>query len=127
MSANDFSLDIGAFIEKTTKNVDAKVRKICLDLYSGITMETPVDTGRAVNNWFPSIGSPSTETTTAVDPSGKAGIVRAQSAINGAPGNVFWISNNLPYIYRLEFEGWSKKAPRGMVRITIDRIQRELR
>jgi len=127
MSAKDFSLDISKFIEKTTKNVEQKVRVICLNLYSGITYETPVDTGRAINNWFTSIGRPSTETTTATDPSGKAGLARAQADIKMAPGNVFWITNNLPYIYRLEFEGWSKKAPNGMVRITIDRIQRELR
>lgn len=137
MSAKEFSLDISAFIEKTTKNVDAKVRKICLDLFSGITMETPVDQGRAINNWFPSIGTPSNQTTTSLDPSGKASIARAQAVVKNAPGNVFWISNNLPYIYRLEFggyppgpkivAGYSKKAARGMVRITIDRIQRELR
>lgn len=127
VSAKYFSLDISDFIEKTTTNVEAKVRKICLDLFSGITMETPVDQGRAINNWFPSIGTPSNQTTEALDPSGRTSIGRAQAVVKNAPGNVFWISNNLPYIYRLEFEGWSKKAPSGMVRITIDRIQRELR
>lgn len=127
MSAKNFSLDLKAFIEKTTNNVEAKVRKICFDLYSGITYETPVATGRAINNWFPSIGTPSSQTTTETDPSGRAGIVRAQAVIKNAPGNVFWITNNLPYIYGLEFESKSKKAPNGMVRITIDRIQRELR
>ena len=134
---SNFNLDLTKFIEKTKTNVDAKVRAICLQLYSGITMETPVDTGRAINNWFPSIGSPSDATTTAADPSGAGSIARAQAMVKDAPGNVFWISNNLPYIYKLEFggyppgpkivNGYSRKAPKGMVRITIDRIQRELR
>lgn len=124
---NTFSLDMTKFLEKTKTNVEAKVRAICLDLYSGISYETPVDTGRARANWFTSIGRPDNSTTTDTDPSGSKGIARAQADIKMAPGNVFYISNNLPYIYRLEFEGWSKQAPRGMVRITIDRIQRELR
>lgn len=124
---NTFSLDMTKFLEKTKTNVEAKVRAICLDLYSGISYETPVDTGRARANWFTSIGRPDNSTTTDTDPSGSKGIARAQADIKMAPGNVFYISNNLPYIYRLEFEGWSKQAPKGMVRITIDRIQRQLR
>jgi len=124
---NTFKLDLTNFIEKTKKNVDQKVQIICLNLVSGIVYETPVDTGQAINNWFTNIGSPSNQTTTDTDPSGRRAIARAQSDIKKAPGNIFWVSNNLPYIYRLEFEGWSKKAPRGMVRITVDRIQRELR
>lgn len=127
MSAKDFSLDISAFIEKTTKNVEQKVRVICLNLYSGITYATPVDTGRARANWQTSIGTPKTSTVEATDKIGSNTIAGGQSDIKMAPGNVFWITNNLPYIYRLEFEGWSKQAPKGMVRITIDRIQRELR
>ena len=35
------------------------------------------------------------------------------------------ISNNLPYIERLEY-GYSKKASKGMVRINIQRITRWL-
>ena len=35
---------------------------------------------------------------------------------------MFYITNNLPYIMRLEF-GYSKQAPAGMARITVDRFQ----
>jgi hypothetical protein len=127
MSAKEFSLDITKFIEKTTNNVEAKVRVICLNLLSGITYKTPVDTGRARANWQTSIGSPKSSTLEATDKIGSNTIAGGQSDIKNAPGNVFWITNNLPYIYRLEFDGWSKQAPRGMVRATIDSIQRELR
>lgn len=127
MTNKDFSLDMSKFIEKTTNNVEAKVRVICLNLLSGITYGTPVDTGRARANWQTSIGAPKTSALEATDKIGSTTIAGAQSDVKNAPGNVFWITNNLPYIYRLEFEGWSKQAPRGMVRITIDRIQRELR
>jgi len=125
-----FKLDINRFVEKAGKKADKAVREICLNLYSDITYGTPVDTGRARANWFTSIGSPSNQTiefegggTAAQD----LAIARAMPDIANASGNVFWISNNLPYIYRLEYEGWSKQAPRGMVRIAIDNMRRDLR
>lgn len=139
MSAKDFSLDISKFIEKTTKNAEAKVRIICLDLLTGIVIKTPVDTGRARANWQASINTPKTGE---INYDGDAGsgavagmtsggsnfaIGRGDGAVKQAPGNVFWITNNLPYISRLEFEGWSKQASKGMVRVTIDEVQRKLR
>lgn len=121
-----FNLDISNFIDKTSKTADAEVRKICLDLLTGIVLKTPVDTGRARANWFTSIGSPSANITEATDPSGSSSISSSMSAISKATGNVLWITNNLPYIYRLEFEGWSKQAPAGMVRVTVNDIARQL-
>lgn len=37
------------------------------------------------------------------------------------PGDEIWISNNLPYIVELE-KGHSKKAPKGMVRLSIEEV-----
>jgi len=122
-----FNFDISKFVDKTSKTADAEVRKICLDLLTGIVLKTPVDTGRARANWFTSVGSPSANVTEATDPSGSATISSAIGPISKAVGNVLWITNNLPYIYRLEFEGWSKQAPAGMVRVTINDIARQLR
>lgn len=34
-----------------------------------------------------------------------------------------WITNNLPYGPRLEYEGWSNQAPSGMVQITVTEFQ----
>jgi hypothetical protein len=124
---SSFTLDLNKFINKTSKTADAEVRKICLDLLTGIVLKTPVDTGRARANWFTSIGSPSAKVTVSTDPSGSSTISGGLSAISKATGNVLWITNNLPYIYRLEFEGWSKQAPAGMVRVTINDIKRQLR
>lgn len=125
-----FSLDISKFAEKVSKEADKRVREICLNLYSDITYGTPVDTGRARVNWFTSIGSPSSETIEfeggGASASGVA-IGRSMPDIAKATGNILWITNNLPYIYRLEYEGWSKQAPRGMVRIAIDNMKRDLR
>lgn len=122
-----FTLDVSKFVDKASKTADAEVRKICYDLVTGIILKTPVDTGRARANWFTSIGSPSVSVTASTDPSGSSSISSALGAISKATGNVLWITNNLPYIYRLEFEGWSKQAPAGMVRVTINDIARQLR
>jgi hypothetical protein len=134
-----FKLDVSKFIDKTSKTVDAEVRKICLDLLTGIVLKTPVDTGRARANWFTSIGSPSSSTINFTGDTGRGisapnrsaasaeAISRGSSVIAKATGNVLWITNNLPYIYRLEFEGWSRQAPAGMVRVTVNDIARQLR
>jgi len=121
-----FKLDVSKFIEKTSETADAEVRKICLDLLTGIVLKTPVDTGRARANWFTSIGSPSINVTESTDPSGSSTIANSLTAISKATGDILWITNNLPYIYRLEFEGWSRQAPAGMVRVTVNDITRQL-
>lgn len=132
-----FTLDVSNFVDKASKTADAEVRKISLDLLTGIVLKTPVDTGRARANWFTSVGSPSGNVTASTDPSGSSAISSGISAISQATGNVLWITNNLPYIYRLEFGtynngpktvgGFSRQAPAGMVRVTINDIARQLR
>jgi hypothetical protein len=121
------AMDIRAFAEKAGKNANQKVQKICLDLVSGIVLKTPVDTGRARANWQTSIGNPLNSTIETTDPGGGKTISAAISDTSKASGNIFWITNNLPYIYRLEYEGWSKQAPRGMARLTIEEVRRQLR
>lgn len=143
------SLDINKFITKTTKNAEAKVRVICLDLLTGIVLKTPVDTGRARANWQATINTPASGTKQFSGDKGSAisapsrsaasnkAIGEAQAAIKQAPGNILWITNNLPYITALEYGlykngpktvgGYSKQAPSGMVRITIDDMTRRLR
>lgn len=127
---SNFKIDITKFAQKAGKETDKVIREICLNLFNDIVYDTPVDTGRAKANWFTGIGTPVNST---IDfDGGKTAaeglaISRAMPDIAKATGNIFWISNNLPYIYRLEYEGWSKQAPRGMVRIAIDNIKRDLR
>ena len=91
-------------------------KKSVIDLTSDIISDTPVDTGRLKNNWFPSVGAASEQTTEAT--ANEAGD-RANSFVNNqlALDKTFYFTNNLPYALRIEFEGWSKvKAPQGMVR-----------
>ena len=40
---------------------------------------------------------------------------------------VYYLSNNLPYIRRLEYEGHSGQAPNGMVRVTMAKADKILK
>lgn len=98
-------------------------RKIALDLDTRVVLATPVDTGRARGNWFPSINSPSNALDeNAKDKSGSAAIGALSGVVAGAKlGDTIWMTNNLPYILPLE-NGHSKQAPQGMVDINLNAI-----
>lgn len=105
------------FSAKAQEKVLKIFKKSIIDLTSDIISDTPVDTGRLKNNWFPSTGTASEQTTTEAT-ANEAGD-RANSFVNNqlALDKTFYFTNNLPYAFRIEFEGWSKvKAPQGMVR-----------
>lgn len=111
-------------IDRQIENFSAKAqekalkifKKSVIDLTSDIISDTPVDTGRLKNNWFPSVGVVSTEATEAT--ANEAGDRAEKYAQNELTlDKTFYFTNNLPYAFRIEFEGWSKnKAPQGMVR-----------
>ena len=114
-----FSADIRRAVNQAGENMEQATRGALLELTSKVILRTPVDTGRARGNWQASINSPEQSTVAKASASGGSAIADAQSAINAAPGNVYYLTNNLPYIQRLEFEVWSRQAPNGMVRISL--------
>jgi len=77
--------------------------------------------GRFRANWNTSVTAPDETTTDAVDPSGESAIANVLAKMGGA-GAVTFLTNGLPYGERLEYEGWSKQAPAGMVRIAMARV-----
>ncbi len=114
-----FMQDVSSFRRKASARMDLVRAKISLDLLSRIVLRTPVDLGRARGNWQTTIGAPAQGTVEAFDPSGQATISNAAAVLENVAGDqVVWMTNNLPYIKRLE-EGWSGQAPAGMVAVTI--------
>ena len=99
-------------------------------LSRNLTMETtPVKTGQARNNWLLSVGSPDTRTIKqdTFDASGSERHAKNKYWIGKhKPGQDIYISNNLPYIKRLN-EGWSKQAPAGFVEAAIQRTNELIR
>lgn len=115
-----FAVDLKAFAEKAEGRMDTVVRKITLDLDTRIVQRTPVDTGRAQNNWNIAPDTPDTSTTEETDKSEQSIITKAQAEINRlkAGGKIF-ITNNLPYIEALEDGHSEAQAPNGMVAVTL--------
>lgn len=118
-----FAKEVSDFVIKTDGLKNRQIRFLCLDLLKGCVLGTPVDTGRARGNWQASVNNSIDSATNDTDKIGLTTITAAKNAVSEAPGEVFYITNNLPYIYRLEFEGWSKQAPSGWVRTAIERTK----
>lgn len=120
--------------------MDFFVFTICTDVANGVVLKTPVDTGRARANWLPSLDAPDRGTTSRQDKTGTSALSEARGIAKLAAGRVFYLTNNLPYIRHLEYGlygippgsangpktvgGYSKQAPAGMVRITINQVVR---
>ncbi len=118
-----FSLDMSKFNEKVMSLGNIAVRKICIELTTAVIVKTPRKTGRAQSNWFASVGMPENRTTDVIEGSAISVVARETKIADSAYGNVYWLSNNLPYIERLEY-GYSKQAPAGMARLSIEEVKR---
>jgi hypothetical protein len=117
-----FASDVAKFAKLTNASMDETGRAIALELFSSIIKDTPVDTGRARGNWQTSIGTPKGGQVTR-NGEGPALAEAASETAKFGMGKLVWLSNNLPYIYRLEYLGWSNQAPDGMARKNVARIQ----
>ena len=119
-------------------SVDEITRKIALIAYDGITKKTPVDTGRARGNWNFSVGN--ADTTVSSEGFGKSTGSHVNSPTppsspkapkitlkKGDGLEDIYITNNLPYIKRLEDGHHSKQAPKGMVKVTLAEINNQFR
>lgn len=121
-----FSTDIQKFARKTGGDLEQVVRATCLQLSASIIERTPVDTGRARANWQASLGRPDLSVRDAEDKQGDATLAKVRQEVQNAPGSVFFLANNLPYIRRLEYDAWSGQAPSGMVRVTVQEFEQSL-
>jgi hypothetical protein len=129
MSNAKFRNDIARFIAKSKAAQDLFVKKVVLEIYSRVVLKSPVQTGRFRANWQIGNSFINTSTTQSRDKSGTASISRAALEANSirVAGQTIFISNSLPYSYRLEYEGYSKQAPLGMTRVTIAEMASILR
>jgi hypothetical protein len=119
VARGSFEDQIRAWQVKTERKLNEVPRKVVFEMFRKIVLKTPVDEGRARSNWQPSIGSPATGTIDTLDKGGNATIAKAKAILAAAnAGDTIYLSNNLPYIRRLE-EGYSQQAPAGMVALTV--------
>ena len=110
--------------------IERTIRALGINITAELIETTPVDTGWARANWVPNAGSPFTGNSELLDAEAQRAAVPGQVASQTAAsssliryklsdGDIF-ISNNVPYIVRLN-EGSSMKAPSGFVQQSIAR------
>ena len=128
-----------------SKKANKNLKGVYLAGLGNIIKETPVDEGRARNNWFLTTGSPSSSTTTLT------GDGQEITLPKNVLGKKIYFTNNLPYIGTLEYGeypdpvkkgsynkrsksfeilsigGFSKQAPKGWVRATLIKMQNKIR
>lgn len=124
-----FEIGVDEFAEQIGLDVVTVVKKLSFDIFADVVAGTPVDTGRAMNNWNINVGSIDGVTT---DVGGSPGAIQGQAQAKAAasladlrPFDTVWISNHLPYIGFLE-EGSSQQAPSGWVAAAIENNLRQL-
>jgi len=116
-------------MKRVNREIRAQLKRTC----KKIIKQTPVDTGRLKNNWYASNRRVGIRTNKQTDPSGKKSMARVDKALSRLKvGQRFHFFNNLPYARVVEFglypnppkkgtgktvNGFSKKAPQGMLRI----------
>lgn len=131
-----FAEAVKAFAEETKQKESDVVVATIMGLSRRIIQYTPVGNpdlwigrppagytgGQAKGHWVASIGSSSAALTGNIDPNGQETINGITATAEGSVGDVFYLVNNLPYIRRLEYEGWSQQAPDGMVRRAVSEL-----
>lgn len=124
---NNFKADFDRIIKKAKGRIDIVVKKTALQVFDGVILKSPVDTGRFRGNWMATVGSPSFMYYDDIkDKSGRKSMAAAESVVmEYAVGNIVYLVNNLPYAQRLEY-GYSKQAPKGMVRLSVAEFEQWL-
>lgn len=139
-------------MDKAQQNLNNKVAAIYIEGLKRVVLATPVgviDGGRARNNWFLSADSPSSKVTQLGSSSGHSSIARIEGMPKIVLGRKLYFTNNMPYIETLEYGGYpnppkkgslingnyvklsnggySKQAPNGMARISIEKMAAAIR
>lgn len=121
---NETEIAIEKAKKEILKAISEKTNKVAISITSSVILATPVDTGRARSNWFVGINQPITKTTDKenYDKSGSTNITEGVNKISSTKGTVdktIYISNNLPYIGRLN-NGHSKQIQAGFIERSVE-------
>jgi hypothetical protein len=122
--AGSFSQQVGSFARNSKAELQRKRKGITIGLMNAVVLDTPVLSGRLRANWNLSEGEPDKSTSEEVDKTGTITCEKIVTGVNATDGRKpVFLTNSLPYAFRIEFEGWSHtKAPEGMVRKNVARI-----
>jgi hypothetical protein len=132
-------------IDKTKTQANMDIKGVYFSGLRTIIKATPVDEGRARNNWFLTEGMPSKSSGGAEDKSASGSLSRLTAMPKDIFNKKIYFTNNLPYIETLEYggypnpsggdktiAGYSKqltpfKSPKGWVRATLVSMANKVR
>jgi len=135
MSKGKFALDLEKFTDLTNGKMAVVVKKSFFELSKEIIETSPVDEGRFRANWMPAVNKFSSEETESTDEN--RAVSKLLPTFNKYKlGDTLTLTNNLPYAMDIEYgyygtknagspnskvtsDGYSKKAPAGVVGINI--------
>lgn len=119
-----FSQQIAQFGTQAAGRIENVRKGVIIKLFGAVILDTPVLTGRARGNWQASEGNPVTSEIAREDKSGRAPMSEVEQVAKKSDGDTsVFLSNSVPYIQKLE-DGYSGKAPEGMVRRNVLRFGR---
>jgi len=96
------------------------VRASVMEVANRTVLRTPVDDGILIANWLAGVNAADESTTDTPDKSGAATIGKISAKINGYQlGDSLFVTNSMPYAYRIEYLGWSERQKGGMMRISV--------
>lgn len=137
-----FDFDLKNLADALQIGLDKVLRKVAFDVFSGVVGKTPVDTGALMASWVVAVNRKPPEIKAIVENGKLSKSVASSIAMNRASselknikaGDVIYIANHMPYAVVAEYglwngptekvtaEGYSRKSPKGMVRITLEEV-----
>jgi len=129
MSYKNFEIKLNKDLVDTDEKIEDVISLIAMDSLRGIVLKSPVDFGTFRRNWIVSKNRMNPATIKGVDKTGTQTIAKGTQTIETfeyKKDKSIIIQNNLPYGNRLE-NGWSKKAPKGMVALTLAEMRTKYR
>lgn len=134
-----FAINFTKLINAAKDKAEIVIKKTAFNILESLDYRSPVGDptlwqysapagytgGQFRANWNISINSIDTSITASTDNQGN--LKRGNDSIaNYKIGDKVYITNAMPYAYRLEY-GWSSQAPAGMVRITSIELEQYVR
>lgn len=121
-----FNVALESAAKKIRGDLEKFYRMVCIEVLKRIVLRTPVDTGRARGNWQAELGRAASGV---LDVTGSKGEMTSFSIDKGIqklsdipPYSLVHLTNNVEYLYYLEYDRRSEQAPEGMVEITLTEL-----
>ena len=121
-NVKSFNTALTAATKKIDGDIQKFIKQVCIETFKRFIMRTPVDTGRARGNWQIEINRTASGTVKEDmwDQVFEKGVAKLAAI---PPFSVIHITNNVEYVYYLEYERPSPQHPEGMVEITLQEMK----